>query len=103
MIWFPRLTVIAVLIDPNYGGAEADLRDAEAAGRALGRQIMAEKAAGEREFEAAFAKFAQAGAAALLVSGGAFFATHRQAIVALAARHALPRSTRFVITWRLAA
>jgi putative ABC transport system substrate-binding protein len=86
----PNAAVIAVLIDPHYGGSEADLRDAEAAGRALGRQVMVVGAADEREFEAAFAKFAQTGAGALLVSGGAFFSSQRQAIVALAARHALP-------------
>ena len=48
------------------------------------------KAAGERGLEFAFAKFAQAGAGALLVAGGSIFASQRQAIVALAARDALP-------------
>ena len=86
----PKAALVAVLADPNYGGAEADLQGAEAAGRVLGKQIMVEKAAGQGEFEAAFAKFAQAGAGALLVAGGSVFTSQRQAIVALAARHALP-------------
>jgi putative ABC transport system substrate-binding protein len=86
----PHAIVIAVLIDPQYGGSETELRDAEVSGRALGRQVIAVKAASEGEFEMAFAKFAQAGAGALLVAGGAFFSSQRQAIVALAARHALP-------------
>jgi ABC-type uncharacterized transport system substrate-binding protein len=86
----PKAALVAVLADPNYGGAEADLQGAEAAGRVLGKQIMVEKAAGQGEFEAAFAKFAQAGAAALLVAGGSVFTSQRQAIVMLAARHALP-------------
>jgi putative ABC transport system substrate-binding protein len=86
----PKAALVAVLADPNYGGAEADLEGAEAAGRALGKQIMVVKAAGQAEFDAAFAKFAQAGAGALLVAGGSVFTSQRQAIVALAARHGLP-------------
>jgi ABC-type uncharacterized transport system substrate-binding protein len=86
----PKAALVGVLADPNYGGAEADLQGAEAAGRAFGKQIMVVKAAGQGEFEAAFGKLAQAGAGALLVTGGSVFTTHRRAIVALAARHALP-------------
>jgi ABC-type uncharacterized transport system substrate-binding protein len=86
----PKAALVAVLADPNYGGAEADLQGAEAAGRALGKQIMVVKAAGQAEFDAAFAKFAQAGAGALLVAGGSVYSSQRQAIVALSARHALP-------------
>jgi putative ABC transport system substrate-binding protein len=51
---------------------------------------MVVKAAGQAEFDDAFAKFAQAGAGALLVAGGSVFSSQRQAIVALSARHALP-------------
>ena len=40
--------------------------------------------------EAAFASFVQRGAGALLVGTGAFLNSHRERIVALAARHALP-------------
>ena len=86
----PKAALVAVLADPNYGGAEADLQGAEAAGRVLGKQIMVVKAAGQAEFDAAFAKFVQAGAGALLVAGGSVYSSQRQAIVALAARHALP-------------
>jgi ABC-type uncharacterized transport system substrate-binding protein len=86
----PKAAVIAVMIEPDAGGAEAELRDAEVTSRALGLQVVAEKAASGREFEAAFAKFAHARANALLVAGGGLFATHRQAIIELASRHALP-------------
>jgi putative ABC transport system substrate-binding protein len=86
----PKATLVAALADPNYGGAEADLQGAHTAGRALGKQIMVVNAAGQADFEVAFAKFAQAGAGALLVAGGSVFTSQRQAIVTLAARHALP-------------
>ena len=45
------------------------MRDIEAAGRAIGRQILIVKAASEREFNAAFATVVQAHAGALLVRG----------------------------------
>ena len=64
----------------------------EAAARTLGRQIVVVRAASERDFDAAFASIVQAGADALLVSGSPFFTSQRQALVALAARHAVPAS-----------
>ena len=86
----PKARAIAVLIDPNYGGSDVELREVETAGRALGRQIVAVRAAREQQFEAAFDKLLEAGADALLIAGGANFNSQRQAIIALAARHALP-------------
>jgi putative ABC transport system substrate-binding protein len=84
----PKPAVIAALIDANLG--EAPIRELDAAAGKLGRQIVIVKAGNEREIDAAFAKFVQAGAGALFVGTGAFFNSRRQQIVALAARHALP-------------
>ena len=86
----PKTTVIAVLTDPNRSEAEVVLRDLEAAGRVIGRQILFVKAATEYEFNAAFATMVQAGAGALLVGGGPVYLSQRRQLVALAARHALP-------------
>jgi len=86
----PKAAVVAVLGDINYAAFEAELPAVEAAGRALGRQIVVVKASNEREFEGVFAKIVQAGAGALLVSGSPFFTSQRRALVALAARHAIP-------------
>jgi len=88
----PKAAVIAVLLDPNYFEIELVTKDAEAAGRTIGRQILIVKAASEREFNAAFATIVQAGAGALLVGGGPVFNNQRRQLVALAARHALPAS-----------
>jgi putative ABC transport system substrate-binding protein len=88
----PKAAVIAVMGDPNQPESELELREAEAAGRAIGRQILIVKAASEREFNAAFATIVQAGAGALFVRGGPLYLTHRRQLVALAARHALPAS-----------
>jgi putative ABC transport system substrate-binding protein len=86
----PVGSVFAVLGDVNYPQFEAELPALEAAGRALGRQMMVVKISSEREFEGAFDKIVHSGAGALLVSGSPFFTSQRRALVALAARHAIP-------------
>ncbi len=86
----PNAAVIAVLMDPNSAGFVRELPDVEAAGRAIGRQIVVVNAASESEFETAFVRIAQTGARALLVSGGPFFTSRRRALVALVARQGIP-------------
>jgi putative ABC transport system substrate-binding protein len=88
----PKAAVIAVLLDPNQLDVEVELREAEAAGRALERQILIVKATSDTEFKAAFATIMQAGASALLVGGSPVFINRRRQLVALAVRHALPAS-----------
>ncbi len=88
----PKAAVIAVLLEPNQPEIEVDLGEVEAAGRALGRQILIVKAASEREFNAAFTTIVQAGAGALLFGGGPVFLNQRRQLVARAIRHALPAS-----------
>jgi putative ABC transport system substrate-binding protein len=86
----PKATVIAVLGDPNQPEIALELREAEAAGRVIGRQVLIVRAASEHEFNAAFATIVQAGAGALLVRGGPVFNNQRRHLTALASRHALP-------------
>ena len=90
----PNAAVIAVLMDPNSAGFVRELPDVEAAGRAIGRQIVVVNAASESEFETAFVRIAQTGARALLVSGGPFFTSRRRALVALVARQGIPSNLR---------
>jgi len=86
----PNASAIAVLRDPNGPDVEAETRDLEEAGRALGRQILMVKAANEREFDGAFTRIVQSGAGGLLIGSGPFFLSQRRRLVALAGRHALP-------------
>ena len=51
----PSITLIATLINPNFPDAESQLRDAEAAARALGLQHIVLRAGSEREIDTAFA------------------------------------------------
>lgn len=86
----PKAAIIGVLGDPSYVAFEAELPDVEAAARVMGRRIVVARAASEREFAAAFAKIAEAGAQALLVSGSPLFTSERNKVVALAARYSIP-------------
>ncbi len=56
----------------------------------MGQRIVTVEATREIELDAAFDKVTQSGAQAVLVSGGPFFTSQRQRIVALAAGHAIP-------------
>src|SRR5262249_60273227 len=78
--------------DSNQPELEAELRETEAAGRAIGRQILVVKVASERDLNAAFAKIVQAGAGAPLVRGSASFFKRRRPPVGPAPPPPLPAS-----------
>jgi putative tryptophan/tyrosine transport system substrate-binding protein len=63
----PTASVIAVLRDPNIPEFDVESRDLEEAGHGIGRQILMISAANEREFQASFARIAQAGSGGLLI------------------------------------
>ena len=87
----PNVAVIAVLVDANNPESETVvMRDAQEGARAFGWQIVVAKVASERDFDHAFATFAQQKVGALLVTGGPFFNGRRRRIAALAIRHAVP-------------
>jgi putative ABC transport system substrate-binding protein len=88
----PKAALVGVLLDPALPDSASEMRDAEGAGRAIGERTLILKAANEREIDAAFATFVQAGTGALLVGSGPFFLGQRRQLVALATRHALPAS-----------
>jgi putative ABC transport system substrate-binding protein len=86
----PKDSAIAVLLDPHYPEGGSELPAVEAAARDLGRPILVARIESQNELDATFARMVQAGAGAILVSGSPFFTSHRQALIALAARHGLP-------------
>jgi len=88
----PKAIAIAVLVDPNQPEVAIESREAEAAGRAIGRQILIVKAESEREFNAAFTTLTQAGASALLVLGSPTFLARRRQLVVMANRYSMPAS-----------
>jgi putative tryptophan/tyrosine transport system substrate-binding protein len=85
----PKATIIAVLTNPNSPDTEAERNDVQAAALAIGQQLIILDVRSDRDIETAFGSFVQRGAGALLVGSGAFLFSHRERLVALAARHAL--------------
>jgi ABC-type uncharacterized transport system substrate-binding protein len=86
----PRAIRIAVLVDPDTPDTEAERRDVQAAAQAIGQQLIILDVRSDRDMETAFATLVQRGAGALLDGAGAFMNSHRERLVALAARHAIP-------------
>ena len=88
----PKATTIAVLVNPNSPETVSERSDVQAAALAIGQQLLVLDVSSDRDIETAFTMFVQRGAGALLVGTGAFMFSHRERLVALAARHALPAS-----------
>jgi len=86
----PKATTIAMLVGPSQPETVAEQTDVQKAAQAFGQQVVVADATSAAEINAAFAKFVERGAGALLVGTGAFTNSHREAIVALAARRAIP-------------
>ena len=87
----PNSTVIGVLVNPTSPSlAESTARDAQAAGRALGKQIHILNASTEDQIDAAFASLARVRTDALLIGGDAFFLSRRAQLITMATRHGLP-------------
>src|SRR5262249_37782545 len=85
-----KATTIAMLASPNSPEAVAERNDVQAAAQAIGQQLIIFDVGSVGDIEAAFASLIQRGSGALFVGTGAFLNSHRERIVALAARHALP-------------
>jgi putative ABC transport system substrate-binding protein len=91
----PNAATLAVLVNPGTPGADSQLTEAETVAYAVARKIHILKANSEPELDNAFATLAKARAEALLVAADPFFNAHRQQIVALAARYAIPAIYEF--------
>jgi putative ABC transport system substrate-binding protein len=88
----PSAHVIGLLVNPRFG-AEVAERQAQAvaiAAKELGRELVVQEAATDAEIELAFAAFAKAGVAGLIVQNDPFFDSRRSHIVALSAGNRLP-------------
>ena len=92
----PTATTIAVLVNPDYSPAKNQLQDVQEAAARLGVQVLVLRANVQTDFEAVFADLVRQRAGALLVCASPFFASRRQQLVVLAARHAVPA----IYEWR---
>jgi putative tryptophan/tyrosine transport system substrate-binding protein len=86
----PQATLIAVLINPKNARAGRDTSDTQAAADSIGQRVHFVQAGNPDEIDACFSEVARVGASALLVTSDAFFASRREQMVVLAARHRIP-------------
>jgi putative ABC transport system substrate-binding protein len=86
----PTAAEVAVLVNPTSPTADSQLRNLQAAARALGLQLHVLHASTERDFDTVFATLLQLRAGGLVVSSDGFFATHSDQLAALTIRHAVP-------------
>jgi putative ABC transport system substrate-binding protein len=86
----PNAATIAVLIYPNTPNTEAERKDVQAAAQAIGQQLIIFDVSSDHDIDTAFATLVQRGVGAVLAGSSAFMVSHRERLIAQAARHALP-------------
>lgn len=86
----PSVRLIGIIVNPDNPNAQNDVRDAQDAARTLGVQTYVANIRSEGETEAAFEGLRQQKVGALLVLPDPNFASRRNQIISLAARHSLP-------------
>jgi putative ABC transport system substrate-binding protein len=91
----PKAELVALLVNPPSPVAEPQVRDAQAAARALGLKLNIVTAVTESDFDQVFATLAAQRTDALFVSADPFFSSRREHFVALAARHTIPTIYEF--------
>jgi putative ABC transport system substrate-binding protein len=92
----PKESVIALLVNPSDGGADAETRAARNGARSLGLQLHVLRASTTDEIDSAFRKLAELRARGLMVSASVFFSIRREQIVAQAAQNSVPT----IYPWR---
>ena len=86
----PTAARIAVLVNPINPSTESTVKDMQAAGRALGLQILFFNVRTSGEINRAFTTFMRERPDALFVGGDGLFTSRRVQLATLTARHAIP-------------
>ena len=86
----PGVSPIAALWNTESRTERFSLRDAEAAARSLGFQVLSAEVRQPEDLEKAFVRLARERAEAIAPASSVMFRAHRRRIVELAARHRMP-------------
>jgi putative ABC transport system substrate-binding protein len=92
---FPKVRRVAMLGNPTNPAYATQVREAQAAAKALAVQLQILEAKGPQDFESAFSTMAERRAGALLVSTDATLYAQRKRIVELAAKSRIPAIYEF--------
>ena len=92
----PAATVVGVLVNPNRPGLQMQIAELQEAAGRLGIKLEINRAANEREIDAAFASFAEQKVHGIIVTADPLFNNRRSQVVALAAGTRIP----VIYQWR---
>jgi putative ABC transport system substrate-binding protein len=85
-----RAATLGVLMNPEFPAASRQLKDMQEAAHTIGVQLQIFRASTDAEIDAAFEAAARQHIPGLVVAADTLFVTHRDRLVALAARHRVP-------------
>jgi len=91
----PHARVVAMLINPDFPGADSQMAEVQAAGQHIGLQTERMVASSEHDLGTAFAAI-RGRVDAVVVGADGFFLSRRDLIVTLAAHYAMPAIYPFV-------
>jgi putative tryptophan/tyrosine transport system substrate-binding protein len=87
----PTASVMALLVNPaNPAISASNIKELQAAARALGLELHVLNASTERDFDGAFARLIELRAGGLVIAGDPFFTSQIEQLAALTVRHAVP-------------
>jgi putative ABC transport system substrate-binding protein len=85
----PKITAVALLLNPENANAALELSDAQAGARALGLRLVVIRVTTDQEIVAAFAQLAREKITAALLAADAWLSSRRARTAALALRHGI--------------
>ena len=88
----PKMSRIAVLVNPANSNSTVSLKNIQSAAQAMGLKISSAEAAGAGDFDNAFAAIARQHPEALIIPGDPLFRLNARKVAALALHHRLPLS-----------
>ena len=87
----PTASVVALLVNPaNPPVSATNIKEVQAAARALGLELHVLNASTEGDFDGVFAKLIQLRAGGLVIGSGPFFVSRSEQLAAMTVRHAVP-------------
>jgi putative tryptophan/tyrosine transport system substrate-binding protein len=86
----PKVTTIALLLNPRNPDAERQLGEVQEAARLIGLELVVVKASTAGEIDSVFETLVEKRVGVLTIGSDAFFGSHFDQFVALAERHGVP-------------
>jgi putative tryptophan/tyrosine transport system substrate-binding protein len=86
----PKVSMIAMLVNPKNPNAATNMREGRTAAETVGQQLVVLNASTEREINIAFAALAQQQIGAVLVGSDPLFVSRRDQLAAVAISNAIP-------------